>query len=243
MPEENSVVQEAMPAEAPPPLVADDKRLRWFELALVLLVAFSGYILSSLSILNGGTAAETHQKISTYAIGTVHEVISLLLLGYVLSRRKLRLRDLGMRWSLRSFVSGLPVTSVAFLSYCLGYSIIRFVAAAFSLSTTDPHTFHHPYPSWAAIPFFFLNPFFEELIVRGYLMTEVRELTGSTLPAILLSVAVQTSYHLYYGWTGALSLGFEFLVFSIYYARTRRLAPVIVAHELFDLYGFVRLIL
>jgi membrane protease YdiL (CAAX protease family) len=173
----------------------------------------------------------------------VQEVSSLFLLGYVLSRRKLRFHELGMQWSVRSIVSGLFVALGAYLFYYVGYSFVRFVAPAFSLSTMGGHTYHHPYPSLIALPFFILNPFFEELIVRAYLMTEIRKLTGSTVLAVLISVAVQTSYHLYYGWIGALSLAFEFLAFSIYYAQTRRIAPVIVAHELFDLYGFVRLVL
>jgi len=91
------------------------------------------------------------------------------------------------------------------------------------------------------IPFVLLNPFFEELIVRAYLMTEVQDLTGSSALAILVSVIVQFSYHLYYGWAGAISLSFQFLIFALYYARSRNISPVIVAHGLFDIYGIVRL--
>jgi len=56
------------------------------------------------------------------------------------------------------------------------------------------------------IPFSLLNPFFEELIVRAYLMTEIMDLTGSAMLAIATSVLLQASYHLYYGWFGALAL-------------------------------------
>ena len=97
-------------------------------------------------------------------------------------------------------------------------------------------------PSMAALPFMILNPFFEELIVRAYLMTEISELTGSTLLAVMISVLVQTSYHLYYGLMGALSVAFIFLVFAIYYARSKRALPIVVAHELFDLIGFIHLL-
>jgi len=86
-----------------------------------------------------------------------------------------------------------------------------------------------------------MNPFFEELLVRAYLMTEIVELTGSSALAIAVSVAVQTSYHLYYGWSGALSLAFLFLAFALYFARSRRALPVVVAHGVFDIYGLVRL--
>jgi membrane protease YdiL (CAAX protease family) len=59
------------------------------------------------------------------------------------------------------------------------------------------------HPSVVAIPFSLLNPFFEELIVRAYLMSEVIDLAGSPAFAVALSVAVQFSYHLFYGWAGA----------------------------------------
>lgn len=79
------------------------------------------------------------------------------------------------------------------------------------------------------------------MIVRAYLTTEVIELTGSSTLAVALSVAVQFSYHLYYGWTGAISLSFLFLTLAMYYVRTRRALPVIVAHGVFDVYGLLRL--
>ena len=65
-----------------------------------------------------------------------------------------------------------------------------------------------------AVPYSLLNPFFEELTVRAYLMSEVQDLTGSMNLAAFLSVVVQFSYHLYYGWTGAIALSFQFLIFG-----------------------------
>jgi membrane protease YdiL (CAAX protease family) len=86
-----------------------------------------------------------------------------------------------------------------------------------------------------------LNPLFEELIVRAYRMTEVIELTGCSTLAVALSVGVQFSYQLYYGWVGATSLSFLFLLFALYDARSRRAPPVIVAHGFFDVYALLRL--
>jgi membrane protease YdiL (CAAX protease family) len=86
-----------------------------------------------------------------------------------------------------------------------------------------------------------LNPFFEELIVRAYLMTEVLDLTGSPTLAVALSVALQFAYHLSYSWAAAISLSFQFLIFALYYAFTRRALPIVVAHSLFDISGLVHL--
>ena len=77
--------------------------------------------------------------------------------------------------------------------------------------------------------------------MRAYVMTEIRELTGSNMMAVVSSVLLQASYHLYYGWIGALSIAFPFSVFAIYYALSRRAVPIIVGHAVFDLYGLIRL--
>lgn len=88
---------------------------------------------------------------------------------------------------------------------------------------------------WLLIPFVILNPFYEEILVRGYLMTEIIELRSSVVLATFVSIALQTSYHLYYGVVGALSVGGAFAVFALYYAKTRDLMPVILAHLFWDL--------
>lgn len=88
--------------------------------------------------------------------------------------------------------------------------------------------------SYTTFLFQFINPIFEELIVRAYLMTEVKSLTGSTALAVVLSVLLQTSYHFYQGGLLALSLGIVFLIFSLYYARTNRILAPMVAHMIFD---------
>ena len=79
--------------------------------------------------------------------------------------------------------------------------------------------------------------------MRAYVMTEIKELTGSNMMAIVSSVLLQASYHLYYGWIGALSIAFPFFVFvfAIYYARSRRAVPIIFGHAVFDLYGLIHL--
>ena len=91
------------------------------------------------------------------------------------------------------------------------------------------------------MPFALLNPFYEEIVVRAYLMTEVRELTGSVTLAAAASLALQTSYHIYYGWAGAATLGVAFISFVGYFAIWRRALPVVVAHAIFDLVGYFRL--
>jgi membrane protease YdiL (CAAX protease family) len=90
---------------------------------------------------------------------------------------------------------------------------------------------------FTTILFQFLNPIFEELIVRAYLMTEIKALTGSASKAILASTLLQMSYHFYQGAPVAFAHGATFLLWSIYYAKTNRIAPIILAHLYSDVSG------
>jgi len=73
-------------------------------------------------------------------------------------------------------------------------------------------------------------------------MTELIDLRKSALLATVISLMVQTSYHLYYGLAGAIVVGSGLAVLAIYFAKSRRLMPVILAHMLWDstaIFGFL----
>ncbi len=233
-------VSEDAPAGALP-MTASDKRLRWFELALVLVIAFGGSFLSSLYLMKAGKAALPMVSEFRWARGFVQEIPCLFLLWYVLSRRRRNFRDIGLRWSVRDVGVGLGLTLVSYLAYIVGGFIVYFVHHAFfppganGVSAADLSS----HSSLLAIPFVLINPFFEELIVRAYLMTEVKALTGSWFLASISSVAIQWSYHLYYGWDGSFSIAFTFLAFSIYFARTQKATPLVVAHGMLDIWALL----
>jgi membrane protease YdiL (CAAX protease family) len=235
-------VIDVAPVAAHAGLPADEKRHRWFELNLVLLIACGGGIVNALFLLHNGPTATLGSSSLRWSYGIVHEFSVLALLAYVLSRRGLGFKSLGFGWSIRDVGVGLLVTGVSLAAYFLGSTLIQlFHHAAYGSFAKGPggrEFFAHP--SVVFIPFVILNPFFEELVVRAYLMSEVFALTGSRARAILTSVVVQSSYHLYYGWAGAISLSFLFLTFALYYMRSRRALPIIVAHGLFDLYALFR---
>lgn len=163
---------------------------------------------------------------------------------YVLSRRKLGLRDLGLRWSRRDIVPSIVVTVLAAFAYFGGALILQALHyGLFGTIAQGPRAARFfAEPTIAAVPFMLLNPFFEELIVRAYLMTEIKALTGSTATSILSSVVLQASYHLYYGWLGAFAIACLFSVLAVYYARSGRAVPIVLAHAAFDLYALARLI-
>lgn len=177
------------------------KRVRWFEIFLVVLVAFGSPFVTSIYVFLNGPGASKNIPNMRWLVAIIQEAAALLLLGYVLSRRRLRFKNLGLRWSMLDAGAGLLLAAVAYVVYAVGYLCLSLLHRVIFASTAAGYSgrefFSHP--GIMMIPFSLLNPFFEELIVRAYVMTEVIELTGSATLAVALSVGIQLSYHLYYG--------------------------------------------
>ena len=236
---ESSLVADA---QATGIIVQTEKRRRWLEVALVLIIAFGNSLLYSLFSLRNGAPHDPSVSSVKYAALIVQQASTLPLLGYVLSRRGLSFRSIGLRWAPLDVGVGTILAITSYVVYGFGYAFIgTFHHAMLGADATARNVFGHPSVVFA-IANCLLNPFFEELVVRAYLMTEVVELTGSTLSAVILSVLVQFSYHLYYGWAGAISLSFQFLIYALYFAHWRRAVPIIIAHGFFDVYGMLRLL-
>lgn len=75
-----------------------------------------------------------------------------------------------------------------------------------------------------------LNPLCEEAFLRGYLQTRLRQKGWWAPNVVSVSVLAQASYHIYQGIPSCLSLAAIFLVYAIFYNRTGRLWPVVIAH-------------
>ena len=176
-------------------LSARDKRQRWFEVCLVLLVACGSPLMNALYLLKYGPEAMPHISTLRWAFGIVQELIGLAMLGYVLSRSGRRIASLGLRWSFQDVGVGLLVAGISYATYFVGALFVQVVHhsiyGSYSYGPSGNDFFAHP--SVVVIPFTLLNPFFEELIVRAYLMTEVTQLTGSAALAVVISVGLYES--------------------------------------------------
>lgn len=105
-----------------------------------------------------------------------------------------------------------------------------------------------PLGHWWTIPALVLNAVeagvVEEVIVLGYLVTRLQQLSWSPAHAIVASAVLRGSYHLYQGWggfVGNLAMG---LVFGYLFLRWgRRTWPFVVGHALLDIGAGVGFIL
>jgi len=241
----DSPVVEAEPAVAvaPSAVPARDKRERWFELFLVLAISFGGALYSAVYLYRHGPSATPMFAGSRWVPAIGHEIIVLLLLWYVLRRSGRTLGDIGLRWSVKDAGWGLLVALVAYTMYVGAATIIavvhRFLLGSLPTAFAPREFFGHV--TVPTVAYVVLAPLCEELVVRAYLMTEIRELTGSAWLAIAVSVVFQGAYHLYYGWWMAVSISFQFLIFALYFTFWRKALPVVVAHELIDLVALTRL--
>jgi membrane protease YdiL (CAAX protease family) len=212
-----------------------DQQLRIIEICIVCLVAFGTGILGSFYVLWNPSGYPTSSGPFKWIYGIIRALLALILLWYVLLRRSKGFSDIGLSWKGKSDIGWSIVIGVAgSMAFNILYATIYYSGlSSNSRAQTSSHVAHLLFSggiAFATIAYQFVNPFFEELIVRAYLMSEVEELTKSATMAILISTIVQTSYHFYQGVPAALSHAGTFLIFSIYYAKTKRILPVILAH-------------
>jgi membrane protease YdiL (CAAX protease family) len=105
-----------------------------------------------------------------------------------------------------------------------------------------------PLGHWWSVPALILNAveagLVEEVIVLGYLVTRLQQLSWSPAQAIAASAILRGSYHLYQGWGGAVGNVAMGLLFGYLFLRWgRRTWPFVVAHALLDVGAGVGFIL
>jgi membrane protease YdiL (CAAX protease family) len=172
---------------------------------------------------------------------TLDEATAVAILTYVLWKRGSGLGQISRSFRWRDLVFGL---ALFFVGRQLSRLVAYVIAGAWQVSSgrlpvhVDVGQILGIHASSAWLIYQLINPWCEELIVRGFLTTEINALVGMRT-AIVVSTLVQASYHLYQGAMNAAIVSVIFLIFSLYYARTRRLGPVIVAHTTMDLWYYI----
>ena len=85
---------------------------------------------------------------------------------------------------------------------------------------------------WSVALVTVINPLFEETLYLGYLVNALR--SRGVVVAVGVSVVARALLHLYQGPLALFSITPVGLVFALYFVRTRRLWPVVMAHMLLD---------
>jgi membrane protease YdiL (CAAX protease family) len=96
---------------------------------------------------------------------------------------------------------------------------------------------------WWAVPVLILaavqNAVLEEVVVVGYLITRLRDLAWRPAAIVASSAVLRGSYHLYQGFGAFVGNAIMGVVFALFFLRTKRVPPLIVAHTILDVAAFV----
>jgi len=217
---------------------------RSIELALVLLVGFSQPVFNSVVIwlFRPPPTPDPVAEI-TYVRSILVELAPLAVLLYVLRQQNRGLSDIGFGFRWRDVSASILLALAGIISF---YVTRRGFILIFTYLTGEfPVDAYYVPPAAATSPsrllfaaFLCMNAIFDETLVRGLLITDVMALTNRAWVAFALSVGLQTTYHLYQGVISALAVSTIFVIFSLYFMRSRRLLPLILAHFLIDLFTF-----
>ena len=210
-----------------------------FEFAIVVVAAFgifiAGSLLAVLAPTDGESAPINNAQLQSVIV--YEAVVGALLLTF-LRIRQWTLQSLGIMPSLRETLAGIGLAIAAYLAYVVVFLIAAhlspYIAQAAAELTLVAPGLSVPLVIAASI----VNPIFEELFVSGYVISALRERRGFWT-AVNASIAIRLSYHLYQGPIGVINiipLGF---IFALWYGRTGRLWPLIVAHAIFDVVGLL----
>src|SRR5437763_8485735 len=211
-------------------------KMRWVDLALVLLIAIGPPVLNAVLILIYSSTAPPGNPVST-KMGVIsallHQFISLVTVAYVLRRQGRGIREIGFGFAWTDPLKGIALAiGGLLLSALLSFFVQKtgFLVAGSFAGYRDPRTIFTGFTPSLFLLYLTASSIFEETVVRGFLTTEMIGLARPIWLATLTSIVLQTSYHLYYGVAGALIVSGSFIVFALYFARSRRLLPVIIGH-------------
>lgn len=85
----------------------------------------------------------------------------------------------------------------------------------------------------------FGNGLLEEVVVVGYLVTRLRQTGWGVAAAVTFSAVLRGSYHLYQGFGAFLGNAIMGVIFTLFYLRTKRLWPLVLAHTVLDVIAFL----
>lgn len=223
----------------------NSRQTRIFELVLVLSIAFLPSLINSLSFVISGRIGSIKEYNSVHYITWIAQsVLSISLLFYVLFKNNRNFKDIGLKlkFDWKDLLVGAGLMIIAGVAAAILAGVINIFSPDFIKNSANPQNieFINSKFSGFLIIILIIVPLQEELIVRGFTMSEIFNLTESKSLAIIISVLLQFSYHLYQGIGPAIFLLPFFIISSIYFVRTGNLNPVIYSHILMDLISLIR---
>ncbi len=202
------------------------------EFVVVVALAFGLPIYASLIVI---TSSGSPVLFSDQALWTtvVYETIVAAALAVFL-KSGWTAQDIGLAPSFKDTAVGVPLLVGAYGAYFILWC--AFIAVTGGIEA--PEISARDLTVSAVLIASCVNGLFEEVFVCGYVITAVKLRRSATF-AVNVSLAIRATYHLYQGAVGVLSIVPMGLIFGHWFARTGRLWPLVVAHVLADIIGFM----
>ncbi|MDP1728568.1 MAG: CPBP family intramembrane metalloprotease [Bacteroidota bacterium] len=207
----------------------------FYELIIILFVSFGYLILNNvlfvLNIVKEFTISNDHIYFQIR-----YEIFVLLTLGIFLYLRGWNFKSLGLKPCQHDIFIGLLI----YLCFCVLtifiWSIGILVSPGFGASKYI--LFQVNLNIYLVILISILNPFFEEILVCSYILSWNRGATNK-YAMIFLSVCIRILYHLYQGPFILVQIIPFGIIAGVWFTRTRRLWPLLIAHFLWDIIGLL----
>jgi membrane protease YdiL (CAAX protease family) len=155
----------------------------------------------------------------------------------LLRRRGWSVRTLSARPSALDPLHGVGLGILFYSTYWIGFSFLAMVVPAFYHAATSLRL-GGSLSWWAVALTATVNPIAEELLYLGFIANVVRN--ESLRLALSASVLARAIAHVYQGPVGVLSASLLGVVLGVYYLRSHRLLPAIVAHSILDAIALAR---
>ena len=240
---------DSSPAKTRLPFLRSELVASWREIGAVLFLLLVPFVGMSAWAASRGSE---HRYVQTFLSdrtlllnGALESAILGLALVY-LQWRGWRPADLRIRPTFWSSLQGMalaPLTLAAnatvvfalfFLSFFFQHRYSTFLPYILAHNPDLQHL-HAGQLSWPVlIVAMILNAYLEEIVCTAYAFNQFAAKNGPIF-ALFLTVGLRAACHTYQGAIHALGIGAVFLIFTLWYWRTRNLWTLIFAHALIDL--------
>jgi uncharacterized protein len=208
---------------------------KWVEATIVIVGAFGLAFISTARYLFD---SRSHAAITEHHLHflLIYEPVIFLVLGSFLYARGWTFKRVGLAPRHIDTLIGVGIAIGAYTTY----AALWILASAVKLQPAYLHgassvvSGHFAMPTVVATSI--VNALFEEIFVCGYVICAAKE-TGHLAIGVNASITIRLAYHLYQGGAGVVGIVPFGLISAVWFSKTGRLWPVVVAHALTDFAG------
>jgi membrane protease YdiL (CAAX protease family) len=194
---------------------------------------------SQQALLVGPLAVNNWLDLSLQLAGIAESLAPVVLVFYLLARTGERPADMG----LDATEPGKDALRGAVLAAVIGGSGLALYLTAFHLGLSLNVVPESLPAVWWRTPVLILSALhdgiLEEVLVIGYLLRRLDQLSWNPWKAVVFSAVLRGCYHLYQGFGAFIGNAAMGLIFGYLYRRWGRVTPLIIAHTLIDAVTFV----